>query len=156
MKKTIYFSLVAFLLLLGCSKVDDASVTNPGENQLKSASTNKILTAHRWTEENVGFDFWCGEQKIDDVFTGDIDVHCTMQYENDVLLFMNMTFRGSLKGQNSEEVFKFNEIQKFDASNVKIWKDHFNIIGDKGSHYIVSATYLTEEPWVVLNKASCE
>ena len=39
MKKTIYLSLVAFLIVLGCSKVDDVSVVNQDENQLKSART---------------------------------------------------------------------------------------------------------------------
>jgi len=39
MKKTIYFILVAFLIVLGCSKVNDVSVVNPEENQLKSART---------------------------------------------------------------------------------------------------------------------
>lgn len=36
MKKTIYFSLVAFLFVMGCAKDDDFTV-NPDENQLKSA-----------------------------------------------------------------------------------------------------------------------
>ena len=40
MKKTIHFSLVAFLILLGCSKVDDVSVVNSSENQLKSAQSS--------------------------------------------------------------------------------------------------------------------
>jgi hypothetical protein len=37
LKKTIYFSFIAFLLLSGCSKSDDVSSVNPNENQLKSA-----------------------------------------------------------------------------------------------------------------------
>jgi hypothetical protein len=51
MKKTIYFSLVAFLIVLGCSKVDDVSVVNSGENQLKSA---RIATALGVWDDNVG------------------------------------------------------------------------------------------------------
>jgi len=43
MKKTIYFSFVAFLIVLGCSKVGDVSVVNPGENQLKSAKIASIF-----------------------------------------------------------------------------------------------------------------
>ena len=43
MKKTIYFSLVAFLIVLGCSKSDDLTV-NPNENQLKSAKTASPIT----------------------------------------------------------------------------------------------------------------
>lgn len=51
MKKTIYFSLVALLIVLGCSKVYDVSVVNPGENQLKSA---RAATALGVWDDNVG------------------------------------------------------------------------------------------------------
>lgn len=51
MKKTIYLILVAFLIVLGCSKVDDISVVNPDENQLKSARTATVFGV--W-DDNVG------------------------------------------------------------------------------------------------------
>jgi hypothetical protein len=38
MKKAIYFSFVAILILMGCSKSDDLAV-NSNENQLKSGRT---------------------------------------------------------------------------------------------------------------------
>jgi len=44
MKKTFYFSLMAFLVLLGCSKVDNDVVVKPDENQLKSARTATPIT----------------------------------------------------------------------------------------------------------------
>ena len=43
MKKAICFSLVACLIVLGCSKSDDFTV-NPDENQLKSARTASPIT----------------------------------------------------------------------------------------------------------------
>lgn len=51
MKKTIYFSLVAFLIVLGCSKVNDVSVVNPDENQLKSARTASPIA--QWTKPAI-------------------------------------------------------------------------------------------------------
>jgi hypothetical protein len=51
MKKTIYLILVAFLIVLGCSKVDDVSVVNPNENQLKSA---RMATPIGVFDDNVG------------------------------------------------------------------------------------------------------
>ncbi len=56
MKKTIYFSLVAFLMVMGCSKVNDVPVVNPGENQLKSASSTSARTASPitpWADPNA-------------------------------------------------------------------------------------------------------
>jgi hypothetical protein len=42
MRKTIYFSFLAFLFFLGCSKSDDLAV-NTNENQLKSARTASVF-----------------------------------------------------------------------------------------------------------------
>jgi hypothetical protein len=42
MRKTIYFSFLAFLFSLGCSKSDDLAV-NTNENQLKSARTATVI-----------------------------------------------------------------------------------------------------------------
>ena len=36
MKKLLYFGMIAFLFVIGCSKEDEVSVVNPAENQLKS------------------------------------------------------------------------------------------------------------------------
>lgn len=44
MKKTFLFCLVAFMIVLGCSKPDDVSVVNPDENQLKAAKTATPIT----------------------------------------------------------------------------------------------------------------
>ena len=45
MKKTFLFSLVAFLIVMGCSKVNDVSVVNPDENQLKSGKIGSHVLA---------------------------------------------------------------------------------------------------------------
>lgn len=50
MKRIIYFSLVAILIVLGCAKTDDFN-TNPDENQLKSAGTATALGV--W-DDNAG------------------------------------------------------------------------------------------------------
>ena len=57
MKKTIYLILVVFLIIMGCSKVDDVSVVNLDENQLKSARTatpiNTVLPYLFWDNTSV-------------------------------------------------------------------------------------------------------
>ena len=50
MKKAIYFSLVAFLIVSGCSKSGDFTF-NPGENQLKSARTASPIA--EWTKAAI-------------------------------------------------------------------------------------------------------
>lgn len=43
MKKTIFFSFVAFLILSGCSKSDDLSSLNPNQNELKSTRIASVF-----------------------------------------------------------------------------------------------------------------
>jgi len=138
--------LVAFLIVLGSSMIDNVSAQGKSDPK-------KVTTAHTGSYYAV-FDFWCGDQVIDQL-SGTINYHCTMQFEKDVMLFMNMTYEGSLTGLTGE-VFKFKEISIFDASAVKYYKGHINAIGDKGSHIVISYTKLSEEPWFVLNNAKCE
>jgi len=161
MKTLIYFLLISSLVFLGCSKNDDDLNAILKDSQLKPASdtplntktTQKITTVHTdsW---DTDFDLWCGDNIVDHL-SGTMNYHCVMQYENDVLLFMNMTYYGFFTGETGE-VFKFNEITTFDLS-----KDdgnsnfHFNVIGDRGSHFIVSGKRLDEEPWIVIYKAKC-
>jgi len=144
MKRIIYFSLVAFLIILGSSKVENVSAQGKSEPK-------KVTTAHFGSFDLV-FELWCGN-KVIDVLSGTMNWHCTMQYQNGVMTFMNMKYYGSFTG-NSGEVFKYEEIFKQDASAEKFYKVHFNAIGDKGNHIIVS--YYFYENWVfVLDKAIC-
>jgi hypothetical protein len=148
MKKTSFLILAAFLIVLGISKNESASAQGKSDPK-------KDQTAHRWTDENVSFELWCGDKKID-LLMGDVDVHCTMQFQDDIELFMNMSFHGTFTGQSTGDVFKYAEMTKYDASNVKIYKGHFNAIGDKGSRVIVSYTFLTDYWVFVLDKAICD
>jgi len=50
MKTTIFFVMVAFLILLGCSKSEDFTV-NPDENHLKSARTASPIA--EWTKKAI-------------------------------------------------------------------------------------------------------
>jgi hypothetical protein len=159
MKKTFFLSLLAFLIVQGCTKGDDFSPANPNEPQLKSesipSSAGKATITHFETYYNLDFYLWC-DNKLIDHFLGDMNLHCVMQYENDVLLFMNMYYSGTYTAESTGEVFKFNETNMFNLSHSVNSNFHMNVIGSKGSHYIISGTYLTEEPWVVIDKAMCE
>ena len=160
--KRIGSPMFCFLLKINCNgnnnttfwtdmKVNGESVK--GTIQNKVFDCNKTTTVHTdsW---DTDFDLWCGDNIVDHL-SGTMNYHCVMQYENDVLLFMNMTYYGFFTGEIGE-MFKFKEITTFDMS-----KDnsntyfHFNVIGDQGSHFIVSGKYLNEEPWITIDKAKC-
>ena len=160
MKTSIYFILIASILFLGCSKSDDdlnsdlinSQLKPASENQLNAKSPKKVTTVHTdsWATD---FDLWCGDNIVDHL-SGTMNYHCVMQFENDVLLFMNMTYDGFFTGETGE-VFMFKEITTFDLSKGENSNFHFNAIGDKGSHFIVSGKYLNEDPWIAIDKAKC-
>ncbi|MHB1197163.1 MAG: hypothetical protein ACYC0A_10020 [Lutibacter sp.] len=154
--------MFCFILKINCNgnnnttfwtdmKVNGISVI--GDIKNKVFDCNKTTTVHTdsW---DTDFDLWCGDNIVDHL-SGTMNYHCVMQFENDVLLFMNMTYYGFFTGETGE-MFKFKEITTLDMS-----KDnsntyfHFNVIGDKGSHFIVSGKYLNEEPWIAIDKAKC-
>lgn len=162
MKTSIYFILIASMIFLGCSKNDDdlnavlkdSQLKPASENQLNAKSPNKVTTAHT-DSYYAAFDLWCGDNIVDHI-SGTINYHCVMQFENDVLLFMNMTYNGFLTGYNTGEVFRYKEITTYDLTRSDSSDNfHFNAIGDQGSHFIVSGKYLSEEPWIIIDKAIC-
>lgn len=132
-------------------KVNGISVI--GDIKNKVFDCNKTTTVHTdsW---DTDFDLWCGDNIVDHL-SGTMNYHCVMQFENDVLLFMNMTYYGFFTGETGE-MFKFKEITTFNLSkNDGNSNFHFNVIGDRGSHFIVSGKRLDEEPWIVIDKAIC-
>ncbi|MDP2069073.1 MAG: hypothetical protein Q8K04_08910 [Lutibacter sp.] len=132
-------------------KVNGVSVK--GTIQNKVFDCNKVTTAHTGSYD-IAFPLWCGDEIVDNI-SGTLNYHCVMQFENDVLLFMNMTYYGFFTGETGE-VFRFKEITTFDLSKGdENFNFHFNAIGDKGSHFIVSGKYLNEDPWIAIEKAKC-
>jgi hypothetical protein len=150
MKKTICFSLLAFLFLGGCSKSEDLAV-NSNENQLKSASVNN--TVPMFTSELYNIPLVCDGIEIDRL-QGRLDVFCRMHYENGIIVWMIHNFSGSLTDSKGE-VFDVNGVRKIDSVQ-KSYTFHSNIKGNLGSHYILYGTSVTTSPnTLIIEKASC-
>ena len=154
--------MFCFLLKIDCNgnnnttfwtdmKVNGVSVK--GTIKDKVFDCNKVTTAHAGSYD-ITFPLWCGDEIVDNI-SGTLNYHCVMQYENNVLLFMNMTYNGFLTGETGE-VFRYKEITTYDLTKSDSSANfHFNAIGDQGSHFIVSGKYLSEEPWIIIDKAIC-
>lgn len=158
MKTSIYFILIASILFSGCSKNDDELDSDLINNQVNLESENHAKTPKKVTTVHsdsfyAEFDLWCGNDIIDHI-SGTINYHCAMQYENDVMLFMNMTYDGIFTGETGE-VFRYKEILTYHLSKDENSNFHFTAIGDKGTHLVVSGKYLNEAPWIAIEKAKC-
>lgn len=152
MKATINFILVAFLFLLGSSKTDVSSTIKLNDNMLISEPTHwQKVIKDTWTME---FPVWCGNE-ASDYLIGTADIHITERIENGKPAWMIMTISGSFVGNNAGEVYKYKEIDKV---NIPVAGDntfHINVKGNMGSHFIMSGSYLSVEPWVIFDKAIC-
>lgn len=158
MKKTIYLILVAFLMVLGCSKVDDISVVNPDENQLESGSVER-----NYPMETTGvfiIPVICDGVEIDRL-TGKLDIWCRMfGYYDSAGKFIGQwrvqTFEGTLTSTSgSGEVFNVKGSRKIDNINTEFTL-RANIKGDQGSHYILSGSSDILPPnGLIIDKATC-
>jgi len=151
MKAAINLVLVAFLFLLGSSKTDVSSTIKLNDNMLTSEPTHwQKVIKDTWT---MKFPVWCGDE-ASDFLIGTADIHITERIENGKSAWMIITYSGSFVG-NAGEVYKYKEMGKV---NIPVEGDntfHINVKGNKGSHFIMSGTYLSEEPWVIFDKAIC-
>lgn len=157
MKKAIYLSFIASLILMGCSKSDDlAVVTN--ENQLKSG-----IIERNFPMETTGIfiiPVICDGAEIDRL-TGKLDIWCRMfGYYDSTGKFIGQwrvqTFEGTLTSTSgSGEVFNVKGSRKIDNINTEFTL-RANITGNKGSHYILSGSSDTNPPGgLIIDKAIC-
>jgi hypothetical protein len=136
MKKTIFFSLVAFLMVLGVAKTDIAS-----------AQTVPMVS-----NEDYNIPLICDGQLVDQL-KGNVEIFCRMHYENGKIVWMIHNIDAILTS-NSGEVFEFKGVRKIEVG--KEYSLHANIKGDRGSHYILLYTVtLGSPPVLTIEKAIC-
>ena len=151
MKRIIYLSMAAFLIVLGCSKSDDFAV-NPDENQLKSASVNGSVSWY--VSSGYYIDLVCNDVQVGYVFGWPIEWHIIDHYNNGELEWTMYKTNGSLTNKSTGEVFKIQESDKL------IWSQgdytfHANLTGNQGSHYILSGHFDPITFEVFVDKATC-
>lgn len=153
MKKTIYISLIAFLILFGCTKSATDLDVSPNEIQLKSPPINFTLS-HTGTG-GYYTPIIC-DGVTTDYLVGNLDWHCTMHYVNHKLENMIMTYTGTLTSEKTGEVFIIKESQNWNHPQEGIIAIQSNIRGDMGSH-ILTFAYVNMETWeFTIEKTICQ
>jgi len=156
MKTILCSSLFAFLVFSGCSKVANDPAAKQDENQLKSASPDKMFQMYyseTYPNTPVGkltaIPVMCDGEIIDHL-KGTLDVHCRMfgHYAPDpkdptkqifVSQWMIHSYSGSFtSASGSGEVFDVTGTKKMDVME-KVFTFHLNMNGNMGNHYIVFA-----------------
>jgi len=160
MKKTIYFSLMALVLLFGCTKSADELNVKPGNAAItgqdagQTANVNGYSVSH-WFTSGYWTPLIC-EGAVIDVLEGELTTHCVMHYENGQIVWMIMTYTGSLTSQNTQEIFIIKETDKYNLPNGGIITFHSNIRGNRGSHIITSAFINTQTWELTVDRTICQ
>jgi hypothetical protein len=153
MKTLIFLSLIAFLILSGCAKNDDESVVNQGVNRLKDGPLNGTVSYY-WSG-GIATYISCDGVVVDYLEGGDIEWHILDHYKNGELEWSIYKATGSLTIESTGEVFEIKESDKVDVLSGD-FTFHSNLIGDQGSHYILSGSGLWVYPYTVtIDKANC-
>jgi hypothetical protein len=150
MKKIVYFSFIALLIFIGCSKADNNSAIIPSENQLKSVPYNG--TDSYYYTGGYFADLICEEIVIDHL-SGNVQWHVRDHYKSGQLEWSIYNASGSLTSENGE-VFEIHESDKLFYSQVD-WTFHCNLTGNLGSHYILSGHGDLTTWEVIVDKANC-
>jgi hypothetical protein len=89
-----------------------------------------------------GFFEWDGykqpvycDGEIVDYLTGTVSLHSVAIFKDNVVLTYNQHLFGEVYSTVTDEIFRLNEIDKCDETSM-LDPFHFNLIGNKGSHYI--------------------
>jgi len=153
MKTLIYVSLIAFLLLSGCTKNDEESTLKTGVNELKSVPENG--TVSYYFSATILTYISCDGEEIGTLEGGDIEWHILDHYKNGEPEWSIYKATGTLTDESTGEIFEIKESDKVDY-NGGDFTFHSNIIGDQGSHYILAGTGLWIPPYTVtIFRANC-
>ena len=154
---------------MGCSKSDDDLNSDLNNNLLNSELNAKGVpeTVDFSVSHNFTSGYWtpliCDGVEAGSL-EGSLNVHCIMfghynpNYPGNLNRFvwqwMIMNYSGSLTNPATGEIFTIKESDKVDAGySSYTW--HSNIIGDKGSHYIIFGSSIDEYPWFKIDRAIC-
>jgi hypothetical protein len=152
MKTLICFSLMVFLVFSGCSKVDNDSAAKPDNNQLKAAPKNGSVSWYY--SGGYGIPLVCDDVQVGFLFGWPVDWHVIDHYKNGEIEWSIYNASGFLTLKSTGEVFKIQESDKIFYSKGN-FTFHANLVGNLGSHYILSGHFDPATFEVFVDKAVC-
>jgi hypothetical protein len=121
--KTKIFLLSCLLLGFGLKQL-------PAQNGKNG--TGAITSSFKW--DGYKQPVYCNGETVD-YLTGTVSIHEVAVFKDNVVLTCNDHIYGEVTSIVTGEIFRLNEHDKYDfPSNLDFF--HFNLVGDKGSHYI--------------------
>jgi len=129
MKTKTFFIL---FLLLGI-------ITTQLSAQNGKDGTGSVSAKSEWDGYYIDIPVNCGGEEIERL-TGFVTFHRVLHFQNGILIFATFQYSGEVTSAKTQEVFKVKDI--FKADEIAWYSTgHCNLIGDKGTHYILTYIY---------------
>ena len=139
-------TLLLLCLLLGMASTQ-LSAQN-GKNSTGSESTKFV-----WAAYYIDIPVYCSEAIVDRLI-GSVNVHLIDHYKNGVLIWEKEQFDGEATDPRTGEIFGIKDIFKIDAVTWEM-TGHCNLIGNYGTHYILTYKYYSATDTFEFVKAVC-
>ena len=143
MKTKTFFIL---FLLLGI-------ITTQLSAQNGKDGTGSVSAKSEWDGYYIDIPVNCGGEEIERL-TGFVTFHRVLHFQNGILIFATFQYSGEVTSAKTQEVFKVKDV--FKAEEVAWYSTgHCNLIGDKGTHYILAYIYSLDFDTFTFVKAVC-
>lgn len=114
--------------------------------------TGALILYDTWKGYYINIPVICGGVTVDRL-VGTGDEHIVVIFKNSVPQRQNVTLRGEVTNFRTNEIFKVKDFWTYTGGDTSA--GHFNIIGDKGSHYIIHYIYYASTDTFTFEKAVC-
>ena len=142
--KTKTFMMICLLLGIGLQQL----TAQNGKNNSGSESTKFV-----WDAYYIDIPVYCNEAVVDRLI-GSVNVHLIDHYKNGVLIWEKEQFDGEATSQETGEVFIVKDIFEINAYTWEM-TGHCNLIGNYGTHYVLTYKYYSATDTFEFIKAVC-
>lgn len=111
-------------------------------------------TEQGWFMSGYWSPVYCGDNMVDLLEGGSIRVHYVVHYNDNAKYYEIDQLKGEVISQTGE-VFQVRETDKYYFTDHWYVTWHYNLIGDRGTHYIGTLTYSYWTGEIVVGKTVC-
>lgn len=134
--------LICISLIIGLALTDTY-----GQGNVNAATQGWLINSY-WSP------VYCGDNLVDELMGGTIRVHYVVHNTGDTRFYEIDKLKGEVTSQTGE-VFQIREtdVYYFTDHWYLVW--HYNLIGDRGNHYIGTLTYSYWTGVITVGKTVC-
>lgn len=124
--------------------------------QQASAQNNAYKADQGWFTSQYWSPVYCDGEMVDELSGGEISIHYVFKlFKNGSVLAKEIDQIKGTVTSSTGEVFKIRETDKYVYINGWELTWHYNLIGDRGTHYIGTLTYYYQTDELIVGHTVC-